>query len=186
MARGSKTPAETFAAMGRIRETALVRFDSLFTPEARLWRPHHLRRFHELFVQRLDGGEGSFLEKFRKQLEGADDAVYQLAGEMLYVQQFFTSMTGPDKEDREGADGAELERSAGSRTSMGQGRTRRRHGLQPPEAPYHLAWLDEYLLHWHALRPTGASSLLQDPWRFAEDVRGLDFAKGAHQPMREA
>lgn len=37
------------------------------------------------------------LEKFRKQLEGANDGEYQLAAELLYVQQFLTSLTGGDK-----------------------------------------------------------------------------------------
>nr|MBA3406153.1 hypothetical protein [Gemmatimonadaceae bacterium] len=38
-----------------------------------------------------------FLEKFRKQLDGADDDIYQLAAELLYVQQFFTTFTGQEK-----------------------------------------------------------------------------------------
>jgi hypothetical protein len=37
------------------------------------------------------------VEKFRKQLEGMDDNIFQLAAELLYVQQFFTSLAGPDK-----------------------------------------------------------------------------------------
>src|SRR4051794_21871961 len=97
MARLAGFPEETYAAMRRIRETALVRFDSLFTPDRRLWGLQNLRRFHTLFVERFDEGEGTFLEKFRKQLEGADDDVFQLAAELLYVQQFFTSLTGPEK-----------------------------------------------------------------------------------------
>src|SRR5689334_6443019 len=97
MARLAGFPEETFVAMQHLRDTALVHFDSLFTPGRELWNSQNLRRFHALFVERFDEGEGSFLEKFRKQLEGADDGVYQLAAELLYVQQFFTSLTGPDK-----------------------------------------------------------------------------------------
>jgi hypothetical protein len=37
------------------------------------------------------------IDKFRKQLEGADDDVYQLSAELLYVQEFFTSLAGPEK-----------------------------------------------------------------------------------------
>ena len=83
--------------MQHIRETALVRFDSLFTPEQKLWSLQNLRRFHALFVERSDVGEGNFFAKWRKQLEEADDQVLQLAAELLYVQQFFTSLTGPEK-----------------------------------------------------------------------------------------
>jgi hypothetical protein len=97
MARLAEFPEETFSAMQRIRETALVGFDSLFTPERKLWSLQHLRRFHALFVERFDSGEGTFLEKWKKQLEGADDDILQLAAELLYVQQFFTSLAGPDK-----------------------------------------------------------------------------------------
>src|SRR6516165_4961982 len=97
MARLSGVPEETFSAMQRIRETALVRFDSLFSPQRKLWTLENLRQFHELFVGRFDKGEGSFLEKWRKQLEGANDDVFQLAAELLYVQQFFTSLSRPEK-----------------------------------------------------------------------------------------
>src|SRR5687768_11473737 len=97
MARLVGLSPETFVAMEHIRETALVRFNSLFTPERKLWNLHNLQRFHALFVERFDEGEGTFLEKFRKQLDGADDATYQLAAELLYVQQFFTTLTGADK-----------------------------------------------------------------------------------------
>ena len=97
MARLAEFPEAPFVAMQHHRDTALVHFDSLFTPGRELWHLQNLRRFHALFVERFDEGEGSFLEKFRKQLEGADDGVYQLAAELLYVQQFFTSLTGPEK-----------------------------------------------------------------------------------------
>ena len=75
MARLAGFPEDTFLAMTRIRDTSLVRFDSLFTPDRHLWAAQNLKRFHALFVERFDEGEGSFLEKFRKQLDGADDDV---------------------------------------------------------------------------------------------------------------
>src|SRR5437762_2119689 len=97
MARLAGFPDETFAAMARIRETTLVRFDSLFVSDRRLWTLQKLQRFHTMFVERFDVGEGTFLEKWRRQLEEADDEILQLAAELLYVQQFFTSLTGPEK-----------------------------------------------------------------------------------------
>jgi len=81
-----ETPEATFVALRHIRETALVRYDSLFTPDERLWGLQNLRRFHALFVDRFDQGTGSFLERWRTQLEGATDDVLQLAAELLYVQ----------------------------------------------------------------------------------------------------
>jgi hypothetical protein len=100
MARLKEFSEKTFTALERIRETALIRYDSLFTPERKLWRLDDLRQFHTLFVERFDKGEGSFLDKWQKQLEGATDDILQLAAELLYVQQFFTTVTGPEKKLR--------------------------------------------------------------------------------------
>jgi 5-methylcytosine-specific restriction enzyme B len=97
MAKYADFPPETYVAMQRIRDTALIQFDSLFTSGKKLWNLENLRRFHALFVERFDLGEGSFLEKWRKQLEGAGDDVLQLAAELLYVQQFFTTLIGPER-----------------------------------------------------------------------------------------
>jgi hypothetical protein len=175
--------------MSHIRDTALVGFDSLFTPDRRLWALQNLKRFHALFVERFDEGEGSFLEKFRKQLDGADDDVYQLAAELLYVQQFFTSLTGPEKklENVQAVLGwcahpaqvpdwaiSGVKRGLAGDQSFNQHR------------PFHLAWLNEFLIHWHETPSEKTSNLLQEPWLFAQDVRGVEFAGGAYQPMREA
>lgn len=56
LARLAGFPDETFVAMRHIRETALVQFDSLFTPGQKLWSLQNLRRFHVLFVERFDAG----------------------------------------------------------------------------------------------------------------------------------
>jgi AAA domain (dynein-related subfamily) len=42
------------------------------------------------------------------------------------------------------------------------------------------------LIHWQELPEGERSQLLSDPWRFAQDVRTVEFSHGAHQPMREA
>ena len=97
MARLSIVSDETYVAMKHIRETTLVRFDSLFTPEKAIWNLHNLQRFHALFVDHYDDGSGTFLEKFKKQVGGSDDELIQLSAELLYVQQFFTSLSGQDK-----------------------------------------------------------------------------------------
>lgn len=189
MARLAEFPEETFVAMQHLRDTALVHFDSLFTPGRELWHLQNLRRFHALFVERFDEGEGSFLEKFRKQLEGADDGVYQLAAELLYVQQFFTSLTGPEKK---------LENV---RAVLGWCA----HAVQIPEwatigvkrglagdqsfnqhRPFHLAWLNEFLITWQEMPATDRTASLREPWRFAQRVRAVEFSGGAYQPMREA
>jgi 5-methylcytosine-specific restriction enzyme B len=52
--------------------------------------------------------------------------------------------------------------------------------------PFHLAWLNEYLIHWQGLPEEERTTLLNDPWLFAKDVRAIEFARGAYQPMQEA
>src|SRR4029077_2489103 len=52
--------------------------------------------------------------------------------------------------------------------------------------PFHLGWLNEYLIHWQELPEEQRNMLLNDPWRFAQDVRDVKFEHGAYQPMQEA
>jgi len=175
--------------MQRIRETALIQFDSLFTPERKLWSLANLRQFHALFVERFDAGEGSFLEKWRKQLEGANDDILQLAAELLYVQQFFTSVTGPEKKFENVK--AVLGWCAHPPSIPDWAIVGVNYGLARDQSfnqhrPFHLAWLNEFLIHWQGLSQPEQKELLSDPWRFAQDVRAVEFSRGAFQPMQEA
>lgn len=189
MARLAGFPETTFIALDRIRNTTLVAFGSLFSHGRAVWTEQNLRRFHAMFVGRFDDGEGNFFEKWRQQLDRADDDVLLLAAEMLYVQQFMTSLSGAEKK-------------------LDNVRTVLNWCAQPPtipdwavrgveqgligdqsfnqHRPFHLAWLTEYLLHWHGLDEARRQSLISDPWLFAADVKSVDLARGAHQPMREA
>jgi 5-methylcytosine-specific restriction enzyme B len=182
-------PPETFGAMRQIRDTALVRFDSLFTPERNLWSLQNLRRFHACFVERFDDGEGTFLEKFRKQLEGADDDVLQLSAELLYAQQFFTTLTGGDKKIENVATVLSWRTHpisipewavAGVQQGFAADQNFNQH------RPFHLGWLNEFLIHWHQLAENDRAAILAQPFLFAEEARKVDFERGAHQPMREA
>lgn len=190
MARLTGSLDQTFVALAKIRETALVAFDSLFTPGRNVWSLQRLKRFHALFVDGWDEeSKGNFLEKFRRQLESGDDELFQLAAELLYVQQFFTSRTGGEKK-------LEMVRTILSW---------RAQPLQVPEwavagvkeglagdqsfnqqRPYHLVWLTEYLIRWQEKSVDARQQLLSDPWLFAQDARAVEGSKGAHQPMREA
>src|SRR5688572_21842692 len=166
MARLAGFPEETYEAMRRIRETSLVRFDSLFTPPRELWSLQNLKRFHALFVERFDDGEGSFLDKFRKQLDGADDEVYQLAAELLYVQQFFTSLSGQEKKIENVQTVLRWSTHpvsipawaiAGVKRGLAGDRSFNQH------RPFHLAWLNEFLIHWQSLAEPDRGGLLENP-----------------------
>ena len=180
---------QTFYAMHRIRETALVRFDSLFSPERKLWTLEHLRQFNALFVGRWDAGEGAFFERLRTQLEGGSDDIFQLAAELLYAQQFFTSVTGPERKIenvKTVLDWCTHPLSIPEWAVEGVQRWISRDQSFNQHRPYHLAWLSEFLIHWQELPEPTRTELLADPWRFAQEVRRVEFSEGAYQPMQEA
>jgi hypothetical protein len=188
MARLSVIPEPCYEAIQRVRETALERFDSLFTPERRIWTEANLRAFEELFVKRFDGGEGDFLSKLQRQLTGSNDDVIQLAAELLFVQQLFTTVTGPSK------------KIENVRTVLGWGdravtvpewASAGAQGFSHDQSfnqhrPFHVAWLTGYLLHWHALDTNRRATLLKDPWAFKADAYAYQAAVQKYQPMREA
>jgi hypothetical protein len=189
MARPSTYPQELFSAMQHIRETALVRFDSLFSPEKNLWTLQNLRRFHALFVGRWDAGEGSFFEKLRKQLEGADDDILQLSAELLYVQQWFTRVTGSERKLENVrtvldwcAHPVPIPEWAVLGVQSGVSRDQSFNQYRP----HQIAWLSEFLIHWQELSERDRTAMLGDPWRFAQEVHSVECSKGAYQPMQEA
>lgn len=189
MARLEGFPQATFEALEHMRDTTMVRFDSLFVPGRPIWTLPHLQRFRTLFVERFDEGEGQFLEKFRKQLDGADDQVYQLAAELLYVQQFFTSQTGQEKKLENVR--AVLAWCADPPSSPEWAVEGIKRGLAGDRSfnqhrPFHLAWLTEFLIRWHDLPESERKSLLTDPWKFADAVRSVESPGGHYQPMQEA
>jgi MoxR-like ATPase len=182
-------PEETYLAMRRIRETTLIRFDSLFVPDRKLWSYPNVQQLHSVFVERFDEGDGSFLEKWKKQLEGAGDEILLLAAEMLYVQQFFTTVTGPDKKIENVR--AVLSWSTNPPSIPEWAIEGVQKGFASDQSfnqhrPWHLAWLDEFLIHWHELPDAERAELITDPWRFASEVRRVEFQRGAFQPMQEA
>ncbi len=74
-----------YSAAGAWVDRGLRSDDSLFTPGAEIWSRDLLGELHSRFLNRLDEGSRSFLEKLRDQLEGSPAEVYQLMGEVLYV-----------------------------------------------------------------------------------------------------
>ncbi|MCX5748044.1 MAG: hypothetical protein NT062_36755 [Proteobacteria bacterium] len=187
MAKLPSVPEATYGALERIRGVVLVDFSSLFSPDRSIWTGPNLETLHQLFVQRFDKGEGDFFAKFREQLDGADDDGLQLAAELLYVQQFFTSLTGPEKKLQNVrrvlgwmSRAVELPRWAvdGLALGLSSDQSFNQH------RPYHLAWLIEFLLAWHA--EVDQAALVADPARFRSFAMGVEGTQGAHQPMREA
>ncbi|MGN6110786.1 MAG: ATP-binding protein [Kofleriaceae bacterium] len=189
MARLSGVPEASYAALDQIRTITLITFGSLFTPDQPIWSLANLERLHTRFIDRFDDdGEGDFFSKLRTQLDGATSAELQLAAELLYVQQFFTAQTVPEKKIQNvrevlGWSNQPVDIPGwaidGMQTGLAGDQSFNQH------RPYHLAWLIEFLLAWHrSSRDRG--ELLSDPWQFREFVQEVEGSRGAHQPMREA
>ncbi len=66
------------------RDRCLLNNGSVFTDD-HLWTPENIKSLVKHFVENLDEGEGSFLDKLKKQLAPSPKGVKQLAAEMLWV-----------------------------------------------------------------------------------------------------
>ena len=66
-------------------ELALRQDRSLFTPGVAIWTRANLDELHRRFNSDPQERGGSFVQKFQRQLAGADPAIIQLAGEVIYV-----------------------------------------------------------------------------------------------------
>jgi len=83
-------------AAARWKEVALLKDGSIFTNK-RLWTIEGLEALEKYFVQNLDEGEGSFIEKLIGQLAPTSPEVKQLAAEMNWVMLLCPSNTLPPK-----------------------------------------------------------------------------------------
>ncbi len=189
MARLQESDEAAFEALDHIRNTALEKWDSLFAPDRSIWTLGNLQSFHTLFVEQDDGGSGSFLEKLKRQLREADDDVKQLAAELVYTQQYFTTLTGSDKKIQNV--GIVLSWCSQAVPIPGWAVAGVKSGHAADQSfnqhrPHHVAWLCEYLIHWHKLNPQDRKRLLGSPWQFAQDVRAVPGSFKAFQPMQEA
>src|SRR5262245_18465442 len=66
------------------RSVALERDGSVFKDRS-LWNLENLRALERHYVENLDTGEGSFLEKLNAQLDPASPAAKQLAAEITWA-----------------------------------------------------------------------------------------------------
>ena len=86
MARVNTADVQPFyTAAQRFVDAALRADDSLFTSGAAIWSLANVDDLYRRFIEQPDLGGDSFEVKFRRQLAGAPPAIYQLAGELIYV-----------------------------------------------------------------------------------------------------
>jgi hypothetical protein len=78
------------------RDRCLLNEGSVFS-DAQLWTAAYLDELDRHFVENLDAGSGTFIERFQVQIAPASTGTKQLAGEMLWVMMLFPSNIGRDK-----------------------------------------------------------------------------------------
>ena len=180
-------------------ERALRNDDSLFTPGKPIWTSRWLRELRERFLDRPDEGEGNFYQKLRTQLLESAAEVYQLMGEVLYVQFLFVwpgTMRGETKQNRinqvfrwSGQDVAIPPHLVSSLASgianFGPGRS--------TALPYYVGFLIEFAEQWKGLKPDERNRLLAEAWAFKDFTARIDFRgklfrsrPNSHRPQREA
>ncbi|NNJ11950.1 AAA domain-containing protein [Chloroflexales bacterium ZM16-3] len=184
------TSEPIYHAAGRFVDAALRGDDSLFTPGHPIWTVAHIEELHRRFVETPDTSSRSFLEKFQDQLDGTASAVYQLAGELIYVHLLVAvgNIGGHAKR--------ELIRTVLSWSSAPV--------VIPPDLdraldtglarvgtayltyrPFQLTFLLRFVRAWkRRLEPDDRAKLLRDPWRFKEMLFDLKISHAYAQ--REA
>jgi MoxR-like ATPase len=188
-----------YAAAERFVEAALRGEGSLFTQGQPIWTQANVDDLYHRFVERPDTSDRSFLDKFRDQLAGttpglpplaqASPAVYQLAGELIYVHLLIAV----------GNIGGHAKREL-IRTVLGWSPA---PVAIPPELdvaldvglarvgtayltyrPFQLAFLLRFVRQWKRLPSSERNALLGDPWRFKEFLFRVDISHAYAQ--REA
>jgi 5-methylcytosine-specific restriction protein B len=86
--------AQIFRAAEHWKRAALESDGSVFS-DASLWNAENIDQIDRYFVQQLDMGEGTFIEKLEKQLAPSSPEAKRLAAEMLWVMLLCPSNVHP-------------------------------------------------------------------------------------------
>ena len=159
-------------------DRALRADDSLFTPGEPIWTRQWLKELHERFLDRPDEGGRDFYQKLTTQLEGSPPEVYQLMGEVLYVQFLIIwhkQMGGPTKS-------AQIERVlswgapvlnipddlvGGLTLGIAQSPTLTNH------RPFHVGLVIEFVEQWKEQDFETSRRMLEDPWIFKDFITAM-------------
>ena len=195
---------EVYKAAAMWVHRALRTDDSLFTPGVEIWTWRWLAVLRERFLDQPDEGEGGFYDKLRTQLKGCPPEVYQLMGEVLYVQFLFVwqgTMKAETKLDRinqvltwpehdiavrhQGTHGLGPV-VAGSRPSrsaavpsdaipcLGSGIANYGPG-RSMALPYYVGFLIEFAEQWKEMGSRERDQFLAEPWAFKSFARHIEF-----------
>jgi MoxR-like ATPase len=166
-------------AAAQWRDKCLLGNGSVFS-ERHLWIRPLLDELETYYVDRLDFGEGDFLEKFRQQLEPCSPDAKRLAAEMLWVMFLFPSNIGSARKIEIictiwGWSGEDLSPDHPLFGALAEGIGSGGPGYN------NYRWLEvvvfiRWLQAWKDLDESSRATMLGDPWRFAG---WLDSVPGA-------
>ena len=170
------------------RQRCLLDGGSVFTDEP-LWTQEYFEQLHTHFVERPDKGAGSFEEKLRQQLELAPPEAKRLWAEMTWLFLLIVrGVKGVTKLDRIRtvweSSGAALPEDHPALGDVLDG------GIVFPGMAYlghqrhEFNFIIAIMLDWGSRAPQDRTTLLSDPWVFAE---WIDSHRGGRQrPFRHA
>ncbi len=169
---------EVYKAAALWVDRALRTDDSLFTPGVAIWTSRWLRELRERFLNRPDEGGRDFYQKLTTQLEGSPPEVYQLMGEVLYVQFlviWHEQMGGVTKKNQIeevlgwGAPVSSIPDGLidGFTVGIARSQTLTQH------RPFQVGLVIEFVEQWKQQEPARRQPLLKDPWDFKDFVMGV-------------
>jgi hypothetical protein len=179
MARITATNVQPFyAAAQRFVDAALRTDDSLFTPGTAIWSIANIDDLYRRFIEQPDLGGDSFEAKFQRQLAGAPPAIYQLAGELIYVH-LLIAAGNIGYQAKRALITMVLNWSPTPITMPAELDQALRQGLARVGVayltyrPYQLGFLLEFVRHWKRMPEAERSAALSDPWAFKQALFNL-------------
>ncbi len=178
-----------YDAADRFVDAALRSDGSLFTPGHPVWSGVAVEELYRRFAESPDLSDRSFLEKFRDQLAGAPAAVFQLAGELIYVHLLIATGTIGGQAKRSlittvlswSPEPVAIPRELDAALDQGLARVGTAFLTY---RPYQLAFLLRFVRDWKRLPADRRSELLADPWAFKAMLFGVEISHAYAQ--REA
>lgn len=169
-----------YDAAAKLMARCLQGDGSLLRDDAELWTPGNLEKIHKVFVAAPDEGDRTFTEKFEDQIKPAGSEICRLAAEVLAVYFLFPSNVGGARKKELvgevlGWAGEVLPTESLLADALSQGIGSGGQGYNT-RRPFEIAFLIEFAIAWKRLPEAERTAALADPWRFMENVDGVDGA----------
>ena len=180
---------QVYAAAKAWAERGLLADDSLFTPGNAIWSPHWLGELRERFLDNPDAPGDGFFGMLQAQLADSPPEVYQLMGEVLFVNFLIIrqdAMRSATKEDRInrvlGWSPTPVPIPANLASALSSGFLNPGRGFLAKNRPNHLGFLIVLAEQLKELSTSDERArLLNDPWGFKSFSERIQFRIGSLQ-----